>query len=57
MLFENQIPILVLHKLSQTIFPNVFEPDMEEMVETEEQIEMEEKRKRKKRAKKINNLA
>ncbi|CAJ2670710.1 unnamed protein product [Trifolium pratense] len=49
MLFENQIPILVLHKLYQTIFPNVFEQDMEEMVETEEQ--------RKKRAKKINNLA
>lgn len=26
MLLENQIPILVLHKLSQILFPNVFDP-------------------------------
>jgi len=38
MLLENQIPILVLHKLSQTLFPNVFEPDR---IETEEEKKKE----------------
>jgi hypothetical protein len=52
MLFENQIPILVLHKLSQTLFPEVFEPDVEEL-----EKEKEEKMKRQQRAKLINNLA
>ncbi|KAK2414641.1 hypothetical protein QL285_037211 [Trifolium repens] len=51
MLFENQIPILVLHKLSQTLFPQVFEPDVEDWGQTEE-----EHMKRERRAKILNNL-
>jgi len=48
MLLENQIPILVLHKLSQTLFPNVFESHSSSR---------EEQMKREERAPKINNLA
>jgi hypothetical protein len=52
MLFENQIPILVLHKFSQTLIPEVFEPDVEEQGQRRE-----EQMKRDQRAKIINNLA
>jgi hypothetical protein len=52
MLFENQIPILVLHKVSQILFPQVFEPDVEEQEERKE-----EQMKRERRAKILNNLA
>jgi hypothetical protein len=52
MLFENQIPILVLHKLSQTLFPEVFEPDVEVRGQGRE-----EQMKRERRAKILNNLA
>ncbi|AES79494.1 hypothetical protein MtrunA17_Chr7g0242151 [Medicago truncatula] len=52
MLLENQIPIMVLHKLSQTLFPNVFEPDRieteeekKERIEREHRIETEEEKK------------
>ncbi|KAK2361053.1 hypothetical protein QL285_086256 [Trifolium repens] len=64
MLFENQIPILVLDKLSQTIFPNEFEPDEKVLYgryagydyATSESKRHENIIKRGQRAKKINNL-
>jgi hypothetical protein len=58
-LLENQIPILVLHKLSQTLFPNYFEPDRNaEFMEYHSlpYSPREAQKNREQRAKKINNL-
>lgn len=52
MLLENQIPFLVLHKLSQTLFPYVFEPDGSLPYSPRE-----EQRKTEERVKKMNDLA
>ena len=65
MLLENQIPILVLHELFQTLFPNALELDreMEMQISEDEYLSPREKHKRieklkkKTRANKINDLA
>jgi hypothetical protein len=55
MLFENQIPILVLHKLFQTLFPQYFDPHLKAQLGEEEESlpysPREEQRKREKAAK------